>query len=73
MYVIDFLTTRTRSWMVQNISFTIKLTSNMSQTRLRSVMKIIQILILITDAVGNVHARWSRDTYGMYCCILTST
>ena len=56
--------------MVQNTFFTIKLISNMSQTRLRSVMKIVQILMLMTHAVGNVHARWSRDTYGMYCCII---
>ena len=56
MYLIDFLTTRTRSRMVQNIFFTIKLISNMSQTRLGSVMKIIQILILMTDTVGNVQS-----------------
>ena len=42
----------------------------MSQTRLRSVVKIVQILMLMTHAVGNVHARWSRDTYGMYRCII---
>ena len=38
----------------------------MSQARLRSVVKTVQILMLMTHAVGSVHSRWSRDTYGMY-------
>ena len=41
----------------------------MSQARLRSVVKTVQILMLMTHAVGNVHSRWSRDTYGMYSYI----